>query len=488
MDSRKNYTEIPLPFFLAFATVLGALIYSNTFHAAFQVDDYPTILENPIIRNLDVRRLLGAFNTRFVTGFTFALNYTFGRYDVYGYHVLNVVVHIVSSGLVYFFVVLTFKTPVLERNTMASHERSLAMISSLIFLTHPIQTEAVTYIWQRCTSLATMFYLASLVLYIRARLGRTTIAYVGSFLCAVVAMFTKEITITLPITIGIYEFFFFGPPKRDTKKRVVLLLPFLLTLFIIPCVMMTAGDSKLALLKPKIGGIDAARTGFEHLSRFVGDDIMPRKEYVLTQFRVMWTYIRLLFLPIHQNLLYEYNSSFSIAEPKIIFSFSGILAVLIAACFLIKKHRLAAFGIFWFFLSLSPESLIPQPAVIYEHRLYLPLVGFAIFAPCILLLLLKKPRRVVIASMFVLLLFSVATYQRNAVWGTEISLWQDVVKKSPHLATAYFNLAMAFHSAGERDRSIELLKKAIALDPSYANARHNLGIMLKKEREAKQPV
>jgi len=245
--------------------LLGFAIYSNTFQASFHFDDFRNIEENPYIRDLfHLRPLLENYTTRFLTYSTFAVNYHFGRFNIFGYHLLNTIIHLLTSLLVYAFVVLTVKTPHLKGRIADGHARTTALCASLLFLTHPIQTEAVTYIVQRLTSLATFFYLASVVLYVQARLTSRPFYYLGALATTLLGMFTKEITFTLPLMLLLYEFSFFGSWREQTKRRLLSLLPFLLTLLVIPLTVIQSNPAKVELKKshtitlPVAGGADTS--------------------------------------------------------------------------------------------------------------------------------------------------------------------------------------------------------------------------------------
>src|SRR5512134_3139879 len=224
--------------------VLALLIYSNSFHVPFVFDDEPSIKDNPLIRNLANFFSSGsgtAINPRRFLGYlSFALNYRFGGLDVTGYHVVNVAVHIANAFLVYLLVRLTFRTPALQGSALVPRRGFLALATASLFVAHPLQTQAVTYIVQRFTSLSTFFYLAALILYVRWRHaregggsheGKATAAYLGSLAAAVLAMHTKEIAFSLPLVVLLYEIFFFGIPDR---KRLFFLAPLLLTIAIVP--------------------------------------------------------------------------------------------------------------------------------------------------------------------------------------------------------------------------------------------------------------
>jgi hypothetical protein len=363
--------------------ILGAIVYSNTLNASWHFDDSVVITENWSLRNLR-----GNFNTIFsanrsVGFFTFALNYHFNKLNVTGYHVVNILIHIVNALLVYSLVMLTLKTPAMVKSRLTSQARFLALASGLIFVSHPIQTQAVTYIAQRFASLATLFYLLSLVLFVKARLhflqGKGFFSplhctcYLLSLFSAYLAMHTKEITFTLPVIIVLYEFCFIDSSLNAWRKRIPYLLPFILTFAIIPINTLN--------LSFQTGGIKPLGDVIGEIREQVQETpLISRGDYLLTQFNVIVTYIRLLFLPMNQNLDYDYPIARALFQFPTLISFLFLLALFVLAVYLfIKGYRLISFAIIWFFVTLSVESsIIPIRDVIYEHRVYLPSVGFGI--------------------------------------------------------------------------------------------------------------
>ena len=462
--------------------LLGTLLYSNTFHAGFYFDDHVAIVGNPAIRDLgNLRAIWDAFHTRVIAGLSFALNYALGKLNPFGYHLLNITCHLLSSLLIYVFVVWTLKTPSMVGSPLAQHDREVAVVASLIFLVHPIQTQAVNYLWQRVTCLATLFYLASLVLYARARLKRSLTAYLGAWGTTLLAMFTKEIAFTLPVTILLYEFFFFGPREGKGRQKYRWALPFLLTLFVIPSVWLLFDQTSLELMRfPSLADASGKQTVFgslSHLTRWNSRISLSRQDYFWTQLKVLRTYLRLLGFPVHQNLYYDYPPSHHFTDPGVLGSLFLLIGVIVLGVQMFRKERLASFGIFWFLTTVSVESLVVLPDVIFEHRLYLPLVGFSLFLSSSLFSLMKHARSAVLVSSLLVFVFSGATYRRNEVWKDEISLWRDTLQKSPGKARPYCALGDVYRRKGDLDTALAYYHQAIALDPAYVDAHNNIGII-----------
>jgi Flp pilus assembly protein TadD len=535
--------------------VIGFLTYSNTLHAPFQWDEADYIVNNPIVKDLgffaEPSRAVGlmgysALKSRYIGYLTFALNYKLHGINVFGYHLVNLAIHLINAILVYFLVLLTFRTPYFSNQRSAVsdqqsgdsrftihpprrtrlgraiyYSRLFALAVALLFVAHPVQTEAVTYVFQRLASLVTLFYLLSLVLYIKGR--QLTISYQQSaissqhvtihdsrftaaawfflsFAAAVCAMKTKENAFTLPVIITLYEFLFFSGP---IKTRLLRLAPFLLTMLIIPMTIIgldsTAGEI-ISQIK------DPASLGYQELSR---------NAYLFTQFRVVVTYLRLLFFPVNQNLDYDYPIYSSLFSPPVLLSFVFLAAIFGIALYLVYKTRseklkvksekagheeaanllpstfyllrLAAFGILWFFIALSVESsIIPIPMVIDEYRVYLPSVGFFLALVAGVALLLEKGSRSAIYNArsakvafaifsLVVLALSATAYARNNLWKDKVSLWEDVIAKSPNSPRGYNNLGIAYNEKGMNEKAISMYEQCIKLHPSQKDVHINLG-------------
>jgi hypothetical protein len=286
--------------------------------------------------------------------------------NVVGWHVFNVAVHIANSCFVYLLFLRTLTLPNLSAHYGAK-ARFLALFGALLFALHPVQTESVTYIISRTELLATFFYLASFLLFIQGVLNGRYRYYVGAFITSLLAMGSKEWAVTLPAMLFLYDYIFVAHGSlRDVQRRwkayVLLVLPWGLIAYIF--LVFIAGSTSAGF------GISGQK------------GITPWT-YLLTSFNVLWTYIRLLILPINQNLDYDYPVAKTLFEFPTMLSFFGHLGVVTAAFWLYKKkgYLLVPFGVAWFYITLSPvQSVVPILDVIFEHRLYLPSIGiFMVF-------------------------------------------------------------------------------------------------------------
>lgn len=366
---------------------LAIIIYSNTFDASFHFDDIPSIVENYAIHRFDLKAIFSS--SRPVLEMTFALNYYFGKLNVFGYHLVNLALHIANGILLYFILFWTINrinpakpcnssntiNPTNPINTSNAINFRIPLYASLIFIAHPIQTQAVTYIVSRSSVLATTFYLLALLLFMRAFMqraqGEGTLAqpstpYLGgAFIASCLAMGTKQIAATLPVMLLIYDYYFISKGNLKTLKSHYKSHLFIFSTIAIVIYLSLSGLTEYISFD-YAQGVPMPQT--EPVTSF---------QYFLTQLHVIPYYIKLLFIPTNLNLDYDWPITRSIDFQTVLY-FVMLTLLFFIAVFLFRRARLISFGIIWFFVTLSvTSSFIVIYDVIFEHRLYLPSVGFA---------------------------------------------------------------------------------------------------------------
>ena len=448
--------------------------YSNTLSCPFLFDDFTNIQGNRHIRMSELTwpNILDAARNspdskRPLANISFALNHYFGEYQVMGYHVVNLAFHIVNVLLVYWIVAFTIRIDDSRRAKNLSPQQKcascwIAPLAAILFAVHPIQIQAVTYIVQRMTNMCTMFCLLAMLLYI---LGRTTTNKRKWFYFAlatvhwIAALATKEIAATLPLLILMYEWFFF----QDLKRRWLLRhLPWMLALGVLL--------AAISLMFLGTTPLEKIQDGYEPRDFSMG-------ERILTQFRVLILYITLLFYPAPDrlNLLHLIPTSNSPVHPPVtLLSITLVVAIVGMAIALCKQQRILSFGIIWWLGCLAIESTIIPLEMIYEHRLYLPMLGFC-WVVAYPLAHLATPRLTHSATLFLLLavVLSGLTYWRNHQWNQQIYFWNDVVHKSPQSARAHNNLGKALAREGLQTEAIRAYEQALDLDSDLSLAYNN---------------
>jgi tetratricopeptide (TPR) repeat protein len=467
----------------------GFALYYNTLAAPFLFDDTVNIVENLKIR--DLKNYFPPTGRRDVGYLTFALNFALTKLDVKSYHIVNIMVHVCNALLIFFLYRLLLKNLSVSGNS-ANRDFFVAAAISLIFLAHPVQTGAVTYIVQRFTSLATLFYILSIFLFLKASSvysGKERFFshphlsyYLLSIISAVCAMKTKEITLTIPLVILMCEVFMRRGVGSESyrAKPVIYFVPFILTFFVIPLDILST-DQPLGEL---IGEITEKTKEAEEIQR---------SDYLFTQFRVVATYLRLMVLPLWQNLDYDFRLSTSFFEPGVILSFAAHLLIAGIALYIFLKAKrgmalLIPFGIFWFYITLSVESsIIPIRDVIFEHRMYLPSSGLIAAAGAAFVIGKERfqyPRAtnyLAAALLFVIImLLSALTIKRNMLWQDGFALWEDTISKSPMKSRPHANLAVLYYKRGLNKEALREYMNAIAIDPENPGFYNNLGNVYKE--------
>jgi len=442
--------------------IIGYITYHNIFDNSFHFDD-------SVWRQLDQvinEDYIGLFDFNFfrVLPFsTFIYNYHVYGEDTSGYFYFNLSVHISNALLCFTLLLLIFKAPIIKDKQIAIYAPILAFLGALIFLTHPIQTQAVAYIYQRLASMAAFFYLSSCVLYLSFRLSENyykkiifLILLVFSF---VLAIFTKENTFTLPITIVIFELVLFHKQIKIKPRQIVILV----SIFVALVVLAQIGLGFDQMFKPQ---------------KSPYDDIISSENYFLTQFRVISTYWRLLILPYGQHLDHYFPLSESFFELWTILGFLFNLLVISIGFLTLKKHPIISLGIFWFYTTLLIESsVIPIRDVIFEHRLYLPIFGFVLIVLYIVFEFINKKyfEYILLLLIAITLLYSYLSYQRNRVWQNDGTLWTDTIRKSPLNSRAWNNRGLYFFKKEKYDVAIYNFSKSIELRPTYSEPYSNRG-------------
>jgi hypothetical protein len=350
-----------IAFFLISCLILIA--YSNTFTADFHFDDNPAIVENSAIRRFTWDSFMSMFSgTRPIVNLSLLLNYQMSGLNVVGWHIFNIGFHIMNSCFVYLLLLWTLGLPSL-RNRYGERARRMALFGALLFALHPVQTESVTYIISRTELLASFFYLATFLFFIKGAKTGKFFHYIPCFFTSLLAVESKEWAVTLPATLFLYDYLFIaegklGPVLSRWKVYILVALPWGLIAYV--------------LMTTKLSGAGFGITGERSITPVT---------YLLTSFNVLWTYIRILIFPINQNLDYSYPIAKTLFEVPTLVSCIGHVCMVATAIWLYAKRRwtLVPFGVAWFYITLSPtQSFVPILDVIFEHRVYLPSIGFFI--------------------------------------------------------------------------------------------------------------
>ena len=452
--------------------LLGLAVYAQTFGYGFVFDDNYFMINTPYIKSVEAMKHVWFFfpKTRLVGIYSLAFNYSIGKLNPQGYHIFNFIIHLLAVGLVWALSSLLFKI-------VGWVDRELPFIIALIFLVHPCQTQAVSYISQRFESMATLFYLGCIYTYIRARISTSSLhqkfLFLCSFLFALLGIFTKEVAVTIPLMILAVEFTILNKNPIKFNKfffgNLYLIVISISVLFVI--------------LFLKIVHADFFNTFFHFSAASESHDnqIVTGGGYLLTQMRVFLTFLRLLILPIHQTLDYDYPLSLSIINPPL--TLVGLCLIAFISFLIIKLRRdlpLISFGLAWILITFL-INIAPRVNLIFEHKLYLISFGFILALVSFLSIITHNRKLLAGVLMMYIAILSIVSFERNHVWKNELTLWSDVIKKSPHKARAYDGLGVYYGIQGNFSKALQNFNTAIELNPKYAEAYCNRANVYTKE-------
>ncbi len=457
-------------FMLMILLIPAVLAYSGSMRGVFVLDDAEIYMnENIRLEKISwdgIARATGGWHVsnRPLVYLSFAFNYYFGRLNTFGYHLFNLMVHL-GCGIIIFFLFRATLRLAREGPGDGGRDDMVALAAAAVWLVHPLNIQAVTYIVQRMAAMAAFFYLAAMLCYVRGRMyagARQRLLFGLTALFAVMAMLCKENAATLPLALFVYEWIFFRKGRGEWLRRS---LPWL-----------AAGAGVVIALA-------FVYTGFHPVSYILsGYASRPFTlgERLLTEARVLVFYLSLFLWPDPSRFSLEHDFPVSrslVAPPTTVAAVLLLAAALAAALRWRRRYPVYAFAVIWFLLTHLVESSVVGLTLVFEHRNYLPLVFLCLAVAEGACAALPRKARVPAAAVLVALL-AVLTFQRNQVWTDRVSLLRDAAVKAPANARVHVNLAQALMLAGKDPGEARAhCLAALKLDPREASALNNLGIL-----------
>jgi protein O-mannosyl-transferase len=436
--------------------VLGFSVYYNVLTGGFIWDDEVLVQNNRAIRDLsgipnlftkDIGGNYKFYRPMFMV--VYAIEYAFFGLNVQVYHFVNILIHIITALSVYYLVYLFFGN------------QTAALFCGLLFLIHPVQTEAVAYISGLADPLGALFIIWSFIFYIKYFESGKKLFYWLILISYTLALLSKENSLILPVVLLLYHYV--SKVKFKIKQFFPILCLVFLYLFL-----------RLIFFKPAL----LMQWGFL-LKRLPGF------------FAAIANYIKILFLPLDLHMEYG-NKIFHFYDPRVIIGAVLTVAILIYAFLKRNKNTLFFFSVAWFFITLLPYSNIyPLNAFMAEHWLYLPSIGFFIIISKWLadLYACKKLR---ILSIILMLVLSVAyfylTTKQNNYWRNPIAFYNRTLEYAPGSGRIYYNLGNVYYNSGNYKQAIEMYKKAIEIKSDYGDAYFNLTQAYLKTRQYQQAI
>jgi tetratricopeptide (TPR) repeat protein len=459
-------------FIIALLIVVGFILYANSFQNQMFWDDDDGILKNQFVQNW--RYFPKYFSENLIAGAgllsnywrpilltTFSLEWHFWRDWAPGYHFVNTSFHITDAVLLFFILLYIFKN------------RWLAILTALVFLVHPLQTEAVTYVSGLGDSLSVFFIFLGILFYLKFRISKKTppqgFFYFLSLLMYILALMSKETAIVMPFFIFIADFFFLGQNgnsslKDKFKKIGKAIWPFL------------ALAGVYILLRATVLNFKNTFNLYDEENLFTSNFHIR----LLTFFRILTVYFGLLFWPFNLHMERGIEIATSLNSFSVILGSLLFFSLLALAFSQFKRFPILSFGIFWFFIGLAPTSnlLVPISGLLYEHWLYLPLIGIFLILFWLGEIVARRYnfQKIFLGILIIFLVFlSILTVNRNKDWRDPITFYNQTLKYVPTSYRVINNLGMAYADIDDHRKAEETYKKAITLEPSNLVAYHNLG-------------
>ena len=454
-----------LSIFVAIAGIIF-LIYANGLNTPFQSDDERHILDSPTIKTPGYFANPHNIRNRHITGLSFALNYKWGQENPFGYHLFNILTHISTTFLIFFIIRLT-----IENGTSWGKDgaKQIALTTTILFGLHPIQTETVTYISGRPGGLAGLFYFLSLLLFILASLKDCKvprlILYLLSLTSFALAVLGKEIAVTLPLMIIIYDLCLIkGPQWISFRYRLMfyLCLPALATaIFFLAPNMLRFMDSL------------NSENFFKKINLTLG----------LVQLDLLKHPLKLFLFPV--NLTFEYDFLTQVSWPSLLTSFAIVLlCIFLAFKKFYIKNSILTFCVLWFPLTIAPtNSFMERTHLFSERNMYIPLFGLCLFFAVVLYLICRAQKHSNVWGTCVLLFicaaFSTMVVKRNQAYASPSSLWADTFKKSPNKLSVGKTLSIHYLMEEDYASALKPLKALLVINPNLYDVHQNLGIAYK---------
>jgi tetratricopeptide (TPR) repeat protein len=458
--------------------LLALAAYADSFSVPFIFDDEYAIVDNP---NLGREAWLAwqappqsAAAGRPVVGLSLAINYALGKLNVTGYHVFNLAVHVAAGWLLWGLLRRTLERPPLAARLGAAGPWLAAVIAA-VWLVHPLQTEAVTYVVQRSELLVGLFYLATLYCSARSwqspHAGRWQAAGVA---CCALGMASKEVMVSAPLLVLLYDRVFWAASWRELWDRRKRFYCGLAATWLILVVLMAGGPRNRSV------GFDLGFSGWQ---------------YFLLQGWAIGHYLRLVFWPVGLCLDYGRQSIQMVSAGRILPGGLVVLVLLGLTLWALWRRPVWGFLGAWFFLILAPSSsfvpIITEVAA--EKRMYLPLaavVTAAVIGGWLLIqrLRLRAGRAGLGLAALIVAALAATTYARNLDYRTAVSIWTDTVAKNPGNAWAYQSLGKVDYDAGDYEAAIAAYRQALKLKPDMSAVYSDLGSALSQQGKSAEAI
>ena len=434
------------PFFAAaaVAVILVFWAYGPALHGEFLFDDYA--LSYTLPAGTDPPPSFHA--VRPVLQFTYWLNSQLSGENPFSYHVVNLLIHCIASGLIFLIVLRLVEWSGVEK----ARRPLLAGLAALLFLLHPVQTEAVAYLAGRSESLSTLFAMAAFAVFLyRRETSSSWVVVVEVVALFGLALLSKEQTMALPALLLLTDFWWNpGFSLRGIRGNWRLYV-----------VMALGAAGGIAFFWQLI--FNATTAGFA-LKDFTW------YQYFFTECRALFVYIREFFLPVGLNADWDFPISRTIMDHGAIIGLVALIALAVLAWHFRRSFPLAAYGFFVYLVLMAPtSSILKIQDPVAERRLYFSMLGLLLIVVDVVRRIRVKPNQLVYGAAAVLLVTALATHARAAVWTDPMTLWQDTIQKSPNKVRVRFQLAFAYYVREDYATAVDKFAYAAQAGPARAD-------------------
>lgn len=521
-----------IPSMLALITFIA---YYPSLHYNFQFDDVANITKHFNIRHYTFHDLFFS-GSRWISYWINAIHYSIGKFDPFSYRAFNVGLHC-ANGCVLFFILMLGLHRRRRQDFFARNATTIATITALLFLMHPVQTQTVSYVIQgQLEGLAAFFILSmclSLLCYAYAHTSlMRVVSLCALFFFAIFSCCTKEIAIISPALLLVLDWFFIAQGAWKSFKSRLWLHGSIATLVV---------GVYVYLLKPKFFSeiVALQRTAKNNVGNVITHDptatITPWM-FFISQFKVIVHYLWIFIWPFNISVEYDWKLSRDFFAADCITPFLFLLACAYGVIRLVRREAssIVAFCAVWFFVCLAPRSsIIPSPELLVDYKTYLASCGWLLLLASALVYgvmwIIQRyaqraswfaNHRVVqsAACTLLVLVLGWSTVQRNTVWRSGLDFWGNIIKNAPNKARAYNNygvelsqnykkyqeaipyfmkamqmdphysdpcnnLSVAYASSGETQRAIDALRTSLTINPYYPEGYNNLASLLIQEKE-----
>jgi len=457
----------------ALAAALGALVYLAALGNPFVYDDRATVLNNPSLVDLANWRFVLVYSLfRPVVNVSYAIDRAVWGFDAFGFHLTNLLLHLVNIALVHRFVWHAAGDAARRHGEEPPATRGLvAFATSALFAVHPLLTEAVGYVSGRSEVLCATFLLAALLMGRRRLAGGAWPWLAGGLAMFALALGAKEVAAVFPFLLAAYDGLCGGGTPADRRRRLWRLHAPL-----------AAAVAAAAVVRLATLAAEPTAIGFG-----------SPWQNALTQVTVVTRYLGLLVLPVGQSIAHAVEAP---APAGAVVAALVLLAAGAWAAFAARRRApLATLGAIWFLLLVAPSSAVPLREPMAEHRVYLASAGVFLIAA---LVLASRPSaragagaRAVPGWRVAVLVAALAalgglTVARNRVWASPVTLWADAAVAAPRAWEPHYQLGDALRESGRCADAIEPYLVVTELRPSHRDAFNNLGICLAETRQLDQ--